>query len=126
VKTLKYKKQLLFIVVAIVFLLGVAAVSYLYLYTNKDNSPVYKDGYVTFSGEVTNISNECAYDGNCSISVDGSNIVTGSGLSANPTDNIYGRTDNVKIGDRVTLKAVQKSYGLSLQGCSSCYIKKVK
>jgi len=115
-------------VLLIVVLVVVMAVAGHLFLKNRDhhpssvNSSSHSDE-VTFSGTVTNLSHECNVDGTCSVTVDGKLIITGSGLSPNASDNVYGTSDVQNIGDKVDVKAIKSSYGYTLQGCSSCYIK---
>ncbi len=87
-------------------------------------SPSTQTTEVNFNGVVTGINNGCNYDGRCLIIVDDKSIITGGGLSAYPNENIYGTSSDVKVGDKVTVKALRTGDGFTLQGCSSCYIKR--
>lgn len=79
--------------------------------------------YTIFEGTVTGINNGCAYDATCTVSVDNRAIITGGGLSSDPEANVYGVTDaDLASGDKVSVKALNSDYGLTLQGCRECYI----
>ncbi len=85
------------------------------------------ESFVTFSGTVTARNNGCTHDDVCTVSVDGKVIVTGSGLTADPDANVYGTTDaDLRIGDKVSVKARSTDYGLTLQGCEDCYVTRGK
>jgi len=102
--------------IAVILVILLAVFGY-YIWTQKGGS------FVTFSGTITARNNGCAYDDTCTISVDGKVIVTGGGLTADPNANIYGTTDNdLRIGDKVSVKARTTDQGLTLQGCQDCYI----
>lgn len=92
---------------------------------NNEHSTVQQttDTIVTLSGTVTARNNGCAHDSICTVSVDGRVIVTGGGLAADPNANIYGTADNdLRIGDKVRVKARTTDHGLTLQGCPDCYV----
>ncbi len=99
---------------------------FIWAHSHKDqrSAPQPKAGsFATFSGTVTARNNGCAYDDVCTISVDDKIIVTGGGLTADPNANIYGTTDNdLRIGDKVNVKARSTDLGLTLQGCKDCFI----
>jgi hypothetical protein len=79
--------------------------------------------YAMLEGTVTGRNNGCAHDDICTVSVDNKVIVTGGGLMADANANIYGITDaDLRIGDKVSVKALSTDHGLTLQGCRECYI----
>jgi len=79
--------------------------------------------FAEFEGKVTALNNSCNHDDVCSVTVDGKPIITRNGLSANEQSNTYGVVDaDLAIGDKVKVKAVNKGGGMTLQGCSDCYI----
>lgn len=123
--------EVLFVLVAIILL----SLAGWYIYNrrhpaNNATSNVSSNASVaTFSGLITNINNGCDSDGACSITVDGKIVITGGGLAATQVENTYGNlglnggNSHFKIGQKVSVKALNTNYGYTLQTCSDCYVK---
>ena len=100
-----------------------------YVYNSRQPKPVApsklypnSSGKVTFEGKVEGKNDGCASDGECSIIVDGKKVITGSGLSTNQQENIFGTQDKVQVGTPVLVKALHDKNGYTLQRCYDCYI----
>jgi hypothetical protein len=113
----------------IIILLGVILLAFLgWYFWMRDKSPAVTDnsnqGTLTvFQGKVTGINNGCNHDDVCSVTVEGKTIITGGGLTSNEQTNTYGIVDaDLNIGDEVKVRARNTSSGMTLQGCSDCYI----
>jgi hypothetical protein len=123
VKTDITRKVLIVVCVIILILIGWYAWA---SQVRNDRQPAAQQAtetFTTFSGTVTARNNGCAHDDICTVTVDGRTIVTGGGLTADPNANTYGVMDNdLRIGDKVSVKARSTDHGLTLQGCQDCYI----
>lgn len=113
----KARRNLLMLEVLVVVSVVAVGVGYIWKTRGSHN-------LATFSGTVTKVTNECAYDGTCAVIVDGKSIITGGGLTPDSKSNLYGRSDPVSIGDEVDVRAVKVGDNYTLGGCSACYIRR--
>jgi hypothetical protein len=81
--------------------------------------------YTLFDGTIKNINRACDFDGQCAFTVDDKIVVTGGGLGPTPEDNIFGTIDrDLKIGEKVTVKALKADDRYTLRRCGECYVKR--
>lgn len=105
--------------IIIVLVLAAGVLAYFRFYGHRDS------GVVTIKGSITSISNECAVDGTCSITIDGSKtIITGCGLRGDGTTCATYDQSKLKTGDRVSAKVIKTGDTYEV-GCPDCTIQKL-
>ena len=78
---------------------------------------------MTLSGRVDGIDNGCFADGECSVSVDGLNVVTMRGWS----QSTWGQRDpELAPGDRVDVRCRVADSGCTLEGSEEYFLRKAR